>query len=135
MIEAQGRVYCHTRQHIHPININTPMSSLRSHVHQYSPITGLSMHQVNPIARQSFRTQPWRDDLSQQDAVKITKHSSIPTLQWPATPSHHPATHCSASSCPPSTSHIPTPHHNPSPRPSTAPITPFLDPSTILLLP
>ena len=74
------------------------------------------MHQDSPITRPCSTTQPWIDNPPQEDPAKPSRHSCIPTLQHPTTPSHCLTTHHPANSCPPSTSHIPTPHCNPFPR-------------------
>ena len=136
MIEAHGRVYCCTRQHIWPININTPTPFTRPSTHQDNcisrpsthqdtPITWPSMHQDNSFTRPSSRTLPQIDALHQQDSTKLSKHSCIPTLQCPATHSCHPATHCAANIHPQSTSCIPTLHCSPFQRPIDHSSNPF----------
>ena len=99
----------------------------RPSTQQDTPITGPSTHQDSPITRPCSRAQSQIND-PPQNLAKPSRQSYIPTLQHPAVPSCHAATHCPANRHPPSTSHIPTPHHNPFPRPINSSSNPFSRP-------
>ena len=116
MIEAQGRIYHHTGQHICPINTDMP-----------TPITRLSIHQDCPITRPGSRKQPQSDDPPQQDPAKPSKHSCSPRLPCTAMPNNCYAAHeCSYH---PSASCIPNPCCNPFSRPFNHSASPFPRPT------
>ena len=83
-IEAQGRTYCHNREHMRPINIDNPTIS-RPSAHQETPISG-------PSPPQSPTSSPPGNNSCQNSSAKPSKPSCIPTLRCPASPSCSPAT-------------------------------------------
>ena len=100
IIEAQGRTYCHNRQHIRPIHIDTV------------PIPRPSAHQGNcilgPSAQHSPTSGPPSTSSCQNIPVKHSKPSCIPTLKYPASTSHSPATGHQVNNHQKPASHIPT---------------------------
>ena len=83
-IEAQGRTYCHNREHIWPLNTDNPTIP-RPSAHQHNPISGPSTQQ-SPISR------PSSNNSCQNIPAKPSKPSHIPTPMCPASSSHSPAT-------------------------------------------
>ena len=79
MVKAQGRVYCHNRQHIYIIDIGT-MPILRPSMHQGNPILRPAEYLDTSITRPSFRTEPQIYDPPQHEPTKLSKQSHIPTL-------------------------------------------------------
>ena len=131
MIEAQGRIYYHTRQHIYLINIDTPIPFSRPSMHQDTPITGPSTHQASPMMR------------------PCSKHSHCQNCQNTAISPHYSAQQHQAITLQSITLQSITlqtatlyqqvtflPHTiSPLQNPLTTPVTSFQDPSTILLAP
>ena len=142
MLEAQGRIYHHNRQHIHAIHTDTTCFSRpsmhqgypipRPSEHQDTPISEPSTSKDSPITRPSSKIKLQIDDPLQQDPAKQSKQSHIPTLQCSATSSHNNAINCPTNDCL-SPSHIPTPHCKPFSRPIDHSNKPFQDPSTTML--
>ena len=128
MIEAQGRTYCLNRHHICSIHTDTTPFP-RPSMHQGNPIPGPSEQQDplisgpssikdSSITRPSSGTLLQTTNSPQKDPVKQSKQSYIPTLHYPASSSHSPASNCPINNHPKSTSHIPTSQSKLLPRPS-----------------
>ena len=118
MIEAQGRTYCHNRQHIWPIHTDT------------TPISGPSTHQSNPISGPSVQQPPISgppNAISCQNVpVKLSKPSCIPILMCPASSGHSPTTNHQVNNHLKHTSCIPTPQCKLLPRPSALPLETYI---------
>ena len=99
-IEAQGRTYCHNREHICPINIDNPTIS-RPSAHQENPISG-------PSPQQSPISSPSNDNSCQNISAKLSKPGCIPTPRCSASPSYSPATKHQVNNSHKPISHIPT---------------------------
>ena len=93
-IEAQGRTYCHNREHIWPINIDKPTIS-RPSAHQENPISG-------PSPQQSPISSPSNNSSCQNISAKPPKPSHICTPRSSA-----------SSSCSPVSKHQVNNHHKP----------------------
>ena len=97
-IEAQGRTYCHNREHIQPLNIGNPTIP-RPSAHQENPIPG-------PSTQQSPSSRPSSNNSCQNIPAKPCKPSCIPTPKCPASLSCSPATNHQTNNCHKSISHI-----------------------------